>query len=195
MRWTVLLGFSWLVACSGSDGEAGLPGATGAQGPAGPMGPQGPKGEPGEKGEPGSPAVTEPQDCPAGTAPVGAGVCIETSGTTTLDGLFADLSASVIDSASAHCATRGRRLCTSAEVRRGFLCYAHNAGRWCPPDAPSGVSLGPIRCWATSDVVSTADGVESVFASRVDGTRLELESETEMAAHVDCPEYRCCVAP
>ena len=83
-------------------------------------------------------------------------------------------------------------MCTVAEVRRAFLCHAHNAGHWCPPEAEAGASLGPIRCWLTADVVSTPDGIGPVYASRLDGTRLVLESQADIAALADCPEFRCC---
>ncbi len=178
--------------CSGDDGAAGAAGPTGAQGPAGPAGPAGERGEPGPAGRDGAPGSSAAKTCPAGTVAVGGGVCVDTSpaslpgsGVDALSGEFADLG-------SATCSARGARLCTVAEVRRAFLCHAHNAGRWCPPEAEAGVSLGPIRCWLTADVVSTAEGIGPVYASRLDGTRLLLETETEALAHADCPEFRCC---
>lgn len=182
-----------VAGCTGDGGPAGEIGPEGPRGPQGPSGESGPQGEPGPKGEPGEDGLSSVSECPSDTQPIGSGACIETSGTTTSSPAVASLGESVADRATAMCSVKGRRLCTAAEVRRAFLCYGHDAGRWCPPDAPSGVSLGPIRCWATADVVATVDGVESLFVSRVDGTRLDLETETEMAAHVDCPEYRCCL--
>lgn len=195
MERTALFAILCLAACSGADGQSGAVGPQGEQGPIGPAGPAGPRGAPGERGEQGAPGAVPvlPAECPPATLPIGADVCVESVGTTVLGAEFDALAASPIDAAAAHCAAEGRRLCTSAEVRRAFLCYAHNAGRFCPPGAPAGVSVGPIRCWATADVAATADGVESLFASRVDGTRLLLETETEVAAHIDCPEFRCCL--
>ena len=85
--------------------------------------------------------------------------------------------------------------CTEAVfvVRRAFLCYAHNGGRWCPPEAPPVGDLGSIRCWTTADIITTPDGLSPAHVSRENGTRLILESDTEIAADPTCPEYRCCL--
>lgn len=123
---------------------------------------------------------------------MGGGVCIETAPATPPSSGFDPLSADLADLGSATCSARGARLCSVAEVRRAFLCHAHNAGHWCPPDAEAGASLGPIRCWLTADAVSTAEGIGPVYASRLDGTRLVLESQADIAALADCPEFRCC---
>ena len=40
--------------------------------------------------------------------------------------------------------------------------------------------------------MATAAGIEPLYASRLDGTRLVFETETDIEALVDCPEYRCC---
>lgn len=179
--------------CGGDAGPAGEPGPPGEPGPAGAQGPRGepgPAGAQGPQGEPGPAGA--PATCPAGAVPIGGRACIETSGTTALAAALAPLAGSPADAAAAHCAARGARACTAAEVRRAFLCYAHDAGRFCPPGAPAGVSLGPVRCWTTSDVAVTGDGPSALHASRLDGTRLVFETDAEVAALPDCPEYRCC---
>jgi hypothetical protein len=123
---------------------------------------------------------------------VGGRACIERSGTTTAEPAAAALAGDLSLAGAAHCSARGMRLCSADEVRRALLCYGHDAGRWCPPEAEAGASLGPIRCWLTADVVSTPEGIGPVYASRLDGTRLLLEGEVEALAHADCPEFRCC---
>lgn len=187
----VLAGFS-VSGCAGDDGATGSVGPPGPEGPAGPAGPAGPRGERGPAGQDGAPASSAPAECPSATVPIGGGVCLDSSPTDPSSADREALSANVVDVGSAACAARGGRLCTVAEVRRAFLCYAHNSGRWCPREAESGVSLGPIRCWLTADVVSSPDGIGPVYASRLDGTRLLLEPEAEALSHADCPEFRCC---
>ncbi len=176
---------------SGVEGPVGPAGPEGRPGPAGAVGPEGPAGPRGPAGPAGAPA--EASTCPADTLPIGAGVCLERSGTTTPAGETAALNGQPADVAAAHCALRGRRACVAAEVRRAFLCYAHDAGRFCPPDAPSGQSLGALRCWTTADVTLTPDGPSALHATRADGTRLVFETDEEVQAHPACPEYRCCV--
>lgn len=192
----VCLACAGVMGCSGDAGRTGEAGPAGPRGPAGRDGPEGPAGERGAQGAPGvgapSAAPSAAPECPPGTAPIGAGVCVETAGTSSADPSVEPLAGSASDQASALCTLKGRRLCDTAEARRAFLCYGHDAGHWCPPGAPSGVSLGPIRCWATADVVATAAGIEPLYASRLDGTRLVFETETDIEALVDCPEYRCC---
>jgi len=185
-----LLASFCLVACDGGRGPAGSAGIEGPRGPVGPAGPSGPPGPVGPAGPRGEPAPpTERATCPDDTLPIGAGVCIATQATPPVvaEGLRGHA-----DSATAACAAEGRRLCTAAEVRRAFVCYSHNAGRWCPSDAPFGRSLGALRCWTTSDLLPDGAGHSAAHATRDNGTALVFENDTQVDTHVDCPEYRCC---
>lgn len=190
--WRVLILVLTVQGCSGDDGAAGPVGPAGPRGETGAAGPVGPRGPQGEPGVPGSAANPVDKACPPGTLAVGGRVCIERTGTAALAPEAAALAGDPSLGGSAHCNAHGMRLCSTDEVRRAFLCYGHDAGHWCPPEAEAGASLGPIRCWLTADVVSTPDGIGPVYASRLDGTRLLLETESEALAHADCPEFRCC---
>jgi hypothetical protein len=190
--WQVLMLVLTVQGCSGDDGSAGPAGPAGPKGETGAVGPTGPRGPQGEPGSPGSAPVPVERSCPDATLPVGGNVCIERAGSTTLAPEATPLEGDPALAGAGHCSVRGMRLCSTDEVRRALLCYGHDAGRWCPPEAEAGVSLGPIRCWLTADVVSTAEGIGPVYASRLDGTRLVLESEAEIANLADCPEFRCC---
>jgi len=97
------------------------------------------------------------------------------------------------DAATAACAAEGRRPCAAAEVRRAFVCYSHDAGRWCPAEAPIGRSLGELRCWTTADLLPDGAGHSAAHATRDNGTALVFENDTQVDTHADCPEYRCCV--
>lgn|GEM_PF-2880183 len=179
-----------LAACDGERGPAGSAGTEGPRGPVGPAGPSGPVGPAGPPGPPGEPAPpTERAACPDDTLLIGAGVCIAARATPPVvaEGLRGHA-----DSATAACAAEGRRLCTAAEVRRAFLCYSHDAGRWCPPTAPLDRPLGSIRCWTTSDLLPDGAGHSAAHATRDNGTALVFENDTQVDTHVDCPEYRCC---
>lgn len=180
------------VVVFGVAGCTGDRGATGAAGPQGERGPQGPVGERGPEGRPGAsgslPAIAE---CPSGTLPVGSSVCIDTSATAPAP--RADALEGHGDQLAAACAVQGRRACSSQEVRRAFLCYAHNGGRWCPPEAPPVGDLGSIRCWTTADLVATADGYSAAHLTRENGTRLVVDNDEQVDLRPDCPEYRCCL--
>jgi hypothetical protein len=180
-----------VVACDGERGPAGSAGIEGPRGPVGPAGPSGPVGPAGPPGPPGAPdPPIERAACPDDTLPIGAGVCIAALATPPVvaEGLRGHA-----DSATASCAAEGRRLCTAAEVRRAFLCYSHNAGRWCPPNVPLDRPLGSIRCWTTSDLLPDGAGHSAAHATRDNGTALVFENDTQVDTHVDCPEYRCCM--
>jgi hypothetical protein len=123
---------------------------------------------------------------------IGSRVCLEKVGTTSPAAETSVLGEAIADRAAAHCALRGRRLCSAAEVRRAFLCYAHDDGRFCAPGVDTAQDLGELRCWTTADIVLTADGHSALHASRLDGTRLVFETDAEIADLPDCPEYRCC---
>lgn len=136
------------LACSGADGEngatgdpgeqgptgeAGPQGAVGPQGPAGPMGAQGDKGErgePGEAGPEGAPGQDLTRsDCPEGTWPLSSQTCIEVTATREMDERVPEgyrqeqiPLGMTSEQAEAHCAVRGRRLCTGDELMRWTQC-------------------------------------------------------------------------
>jgi hypothetical protein len=191
VRRMVLITGLGLLACEGDRGTAG---ATGPQGPPGPAGPSGPPGEagPGGPAGPPGPAGSRVAECPADTLPIGSSVCLEKAGTTAPAASTAVLGEQLADRGAAHCALQGRRLCSAAEVRRGFLCYAQNLGRFCAPGVDTAQDLGELRCWTTADISLTPDGPSALHATREDGTRLVFETDDEVVVHPDCPEYRCC---
>ena len=174
---------------AGCTGDRGASGVAGPQGERGPQGPAGERGPAGPQGPPGSQHGTSA--CPPETLPLGGGVCIDTAPTLAPSDVMS--LSSHADRGAAACSTAGRRLCRADEVRRAFLCYSHDRGRWCPPDAPADGRLGELRCWTTADLVATADGYSAAHLTRENGTRLVVDNDEQVDLRPDCPEYRCCL--
>lgn len=184
-----------LSACSGSDGqsgsagpagEAGPDGPPGAQGPVGPMGPQGPIGERGEQGETGPAGEAGPPGmdlsraaCPEDTWPLSTQVCIEVAATRDMDervpaGYRTERIPDGMKSeqAEAHCAVRGRRLCTADEIVR----WTHCAAGVDPSAAGDYPDLALLPCQGPEP-----DSDELRFTIPP-GTKLHLDEGCEVAA-------------